>query len=200
MECPDCNTALPEGARACPGCGTAVDATLQSPSMPARTPPQEGVPTERVQFPPPPQLDPPKDEDEAEPRRGLSTGTIVGIVLVCVLVPGGIFAGIGGYAMYQKQKRSQIQVSRMRARQGLEAIMARIVDLGPNEPQGCPPNLRMLVPKYLKVDGLKDAWGNRLRVRCEPRRACVYSVGKNGKDEKGGGDDLQQCSKPPPRY
>lgn len=67
-----------------------------------------------------------------------------------------------------------------------------------------PNGLASLSPWLVSKSRLRDLWGRGFRVHCrvggpgtakvpDAKTLCVYSIGKNGKDEKGGGDDIEIC-------
>jgi Tfp pilus assembly protein PilN len=58
----------------------------------------------------------------------------------------------------------------------------------------CLQSLNVLVPERVKADMIKDAWNQPLKIACQGQKICIYSIGKNKRDENGGGDDIKACT------
>jgi len=118
---------------------------------------------------------------------------------VKILIGVGVAAAVALVAVYMvltadRKKRTDLTTHKVQT--ALSAVKIWRVELPARQrAKGpCPTDLSVLVPSHLKSNDIKDAWGEKLKLRCSPKRVCVYSTGHNKRDEKGGGDDIQECS------
>ncbi len=123
-------------------------------------------------------------------QRGMTLIEIMVVVLIMALIMGTV-----GFAVFRFFKRAQRRTTKMRVVRVLDAVQVYMAHPPPGEQQRCPDDLSVLSAEHVKRDLLLDAWRNPLRLVCTDERICVYSVGENGTDENGGGDDIRACEK-----
>lgn len=92
--------------------------------------------------------------------------------------------------------KAQTKTTRMKVERVLDAVQEYQADPDTKAtgPDGCPHSLSVLVPERVKADMIKDAWNQPLKIACQGQKICIYSVGKNKRDENGGGDDIKACT------
>jgi general secretion pathway protein G len=124
-------------------------------------------------------------------QRGM---TLIEIMVVILIM--GLIMGTVGYAVFRYLRRSEIKTTRMKVQRVLDAVQEYMAD--PDTKQAgdsdCPGGLQVLVPERVKADMIKDAWNQPLKIACQGQKICVYSIGKNKRDENGGGDDIKACT------
>ena len=123
-------------------------------------------------------------------QRGMTLIEIMVVVLIMGLIMGTV-----GYAVFRYFRRSQVKTTHLKVKRVLDAVQEyqNDPDLNKDGQSRCP-ELRQLVPSHLKKDMIKDAWGKPLRITCQGDKVCIYSSGRNKRDENGGGDDIKACS------
>ncbi|MCD6498130.1 MAG: type II secretion system protein [Deltaproteobacteria bacterium] len=113
-------------------------------------------------------------------------------IMVVVMIMGLIMSAVG-YSVFRWYRSAQKKTSRATVDTVVKAIWKWSQDEAENgdSDRTCPEKLDVLVPEYIKSKrSIKDAWGKRLKFRCDGDRICVYSLGPNKKDDGGGGDDI----------
>ncbi len=124
-------------------------------------------------------------------RAGQSGMTLIEIMVV-VMIMGLIMSAVG-YSVFRWYRSAQKKTTRATVDTVEKALWKWQQDEAENSDsdQVCPESLDVLVPEYIKSKrSLKDAWGRRLRFRCDGENICVYSFGPNRKDDGGRGDDI----------
>jgi prepilin-type N-terminal cleavage/methylation domain-containing protein len=124
-------------------------------------------------------------------QRGM---TLIEIMVVILIM--GLIMGTVGYAVFRYLRRSEIKTTRMKVQRVLDAVQEYQADPDTKQ-QGdgdCPSSLQVLVPERVKPDMIKDAWNQPLKIVCQGPKICIYSIGKNKRDENGGGDDIKACT------
>jgi len=127
----------------------------------------------------------------AQNQRGM---TLIEIMVVILIM--GLIMGTVGFAVFRYLRRSEIKTTKMKVQRVLDAVQEYQADPDTKK-QGdsdCPQSLNVLVPERVKADMIKDAWNQPLKLACAGEKICVYSVGKNKRDENGGGDDIKACT------
>ena len=97
MECPHCHAMLADGAKFCPYCGNALDATATAEQTVAESAPQ-GVGADSVA---------PNSGDPQMPKQKKSHKKVVGIAIACVAAVAVALGGGAAYYMHQQQVREQ---------------------------------------------------------------------------------------------
>jgi prepilin-type N-terminal cleavage/methylation domain-containing protein len=121
-------------------------------------------------------------------QRGM---TLIEIMVVILIM--GLIMGTVGYAVFRYLRRSEVKTTRMKVERVLDAVQE--YQAANRKGDGdCPVDLSVLVPERVKSDMIKDAWNQPLKIACQGEKVCVYSIGKNKRDENGGGDDIRACT------
>ena len=127
----------------------------------------------------------------ATAQRGMTLIEIMVVVLIMGLIMGTV-----GYAVFRYFRRSQVKTTRLKVKRVLDAVQEWRADpdVQKEGDANCPSELSALVPDRLKRDMIKDAWGKKLKITCQGEQICIYSSGRNKRDENGGGDDIKACT------
>ncbi len=122
-------------------------------------------------------------------QRGMTLIEIMVVVLIMGLIMGTV-----GYAVFRYLRRSEIKTTKMKVQRVLDAVQEYMADPDSGHEGNCPADLKVLVPERVKSKMLKDAWNKPLKIQCSGEKICVYSFGRNKRDENGGGDDIKACT------
>ena len=125
----------------------------------------------------------------ASAQRGMTLIEIMVVVLIMGLIMGTV-----GYAVFRYMRRSEVKTTKMKVQRVLDAVQEYMADPDSGSEGNCPQDLKVLVPDRVKSKMLKDAWNRPLKIQCQGEKICVYSVGRNKRDENGGGDDIKACT------
>lgn len=124
-------------------------------------------------------------------QRGMTLIEIMVVVLIMGLIMGTV-----AIAVFRQLERSRVKTTRLHLARTLDAVQEWMADPEAGAAVGrCPESLQVLVPERVKAALLRDGWGRPLALQCDEERLCVTSLGSNGRDEQGGGDDLQACER-----
>lgn len=123
-------------------------------------------------------------------QRGMTLIEIMVVVLIMGLIMGTV-----GFAVFKFFKRAQVKTTTMRVTRVLDAVQTHMAQPPPGEESRCPDDLRILAKEQIKPELLQDSWRRPLRLVCTNEQICVYSLGENGNDENGDGDDIRACEK-----
>jgi prepilin-type N-terminal cleavage/methylation domain-containing protein len=119
--------------------------------------------------------------------------TLIEIMVVVLIM--GLIMGTVGYAVFKYYKKAQVRTTKMRVLRVLDVVQGYMAHPPPGQASRCPDELSVLAGEHVKPELLRDAWRRPLRLTCTDERICVYSLGDNGTDENGGGDDIRACEK-----
>lgn len=122
-------------------------------------------------------------------QRGMTLIEIMVVVLIMGLIMGTV-----GYAVFKYLRRAEVKTTKMKVQRVLDAVQEYMADPDSGTEGQCPQDLKVLAPDRVKHKMLKDAWNRPLKVQCQGEKICVYSSGRNKRDENGGGDDIKACT------
>ena len=128
-------------------------------------------------------------------RRGAAQRGMTLIEIMVVVLIMGLIMGTVGFMVFKFFKRAQVKTTKMRVVRVLDGLQTFMAQPPPGQEGRCPDDLRILANEQIKPQMLQDAWNRPLILVCTDEKICVYSAGENGRDEGGGGDDIQSCEK-----
>ncbi len=124
-------------------------------------------------------------------QRGEAGMTLIEIMVVVMIM--GLIMGSVGVAVFRWYRSAQEKTTKTT----IDTVVKSLWKWSQDEAESgdgadtCPSSLEVLVPEYIKSKRtLKDAWGKQLNFRCVGDSFCVWSSGRNKRDEGGGGDDI----------
>lgn len=125
-------------------------------------------------------------------RNGQAGMTLIEIMVVVMIM--GLIMGAVGISVFGWYRSAQERTTKTTVDSVSNALWKWSQDQvhsvhGSGET--CPQSLEVLIPEYIKSrQTLRDAWGTPLNFRCEGDTFCVWSSGRNKRNENGGGDDI----------